>query len=133
MLITRRKSPPYTTYTPDRRWVGTKSWVHARRSHCRQRSSFLSLLGTSRELPNFLSALGQNFREETVSSKGLNAAEYCLGFKKYKLVFHNGSFKKKVLKYDTPKHSYGFNCIPYLGWYWGSPSSSPTRNPRFRV
>ena len=27
--------------------------------------------------------------------------------KKYKLVFHNGSFKKKVLKYGTPKPS---NC-----------------------
>ena len=25
--------------------------------------------------------------------------------KKYKLVFHNGSFKKKVLKYGTPKPS----------------------------
>ena len=28
------------------------------------------------------------------------------GEKKYKLVFHNGSFKKKVLKYGTPKPRY---------------------------
>ena len=26
--------------------------------------------------------------------------------KKYKLLFHNGSFKKKVLKYGTPKPRY---------------------------
>ena len=27
--------------------------------------------------------------------------------KKYKLLFHNGSFKKEVLKYGTPKPSLG--------------------------
>ena len=31
--------------------------------------------------------------------------------KKYKLLFHKGSFKKKVLKYGTPKPRFG--CRPY--------------------
>ena len=41
------------------------------------------------------------------------------GEKKYKLVFHKGSFKKKVLKYGTPKPS------PNLTRTWLTPSPQP--------
>ena len=42
------------------------------------------------------------------------------GRKKYKLLFHNGSVKKKVLQYGTPKPSYRvWTASGPGGWSFG--------------
>ena len=54
--------------------------------------------------------LAKAFSTDTLLETGSEGFQRFTGLlsnqgKKYKLLFHNGSFKKKVLKYGTPKPS----------------------------